>query len=192
MSNGKVNIRGKEYKTVALRVAEFRDLCSIADGWGIKTEIISIVDDVIIMQAQITFEGEIVAVGHAEERRSNRGINSTSALENCETSAIGRALAAAGFGGSEYASANEVQAAIAQQTITSANAADKNNQQRQQQTPKFDPKRFAARLNDLGYRYDKVATHTELQGWGRPSKWTQNARDKFIADLKSGKVTCPK
>ena len=69
---------------------------------------------------------------------------------------------------------------------------NKNNQQRQQQAPKFDPKRFAARLNDLGYRYDKVATPTELQGGGRPSKWTQNARDKFIADLKSGKVTCPK
>jgi len=36
-------------------------------------------------------------------------------LENCETSAIGRALAAAGYGGEEYASANEVQNAIQQQ-----------------------------------------------------------------------------
>jgi hypothetical protein len=36
-------------------------------------------------------------------------------LENCETSAIGRALALAGFGGTEFASANEVQNAIHQQ-----------------------------------------------------------------------------
>lgn len=37
------------------------------------------------------------ATGYAEETVSNRGVNQTSALENCETSAIGRALANAGY-----------------------------------------------------------------------------------------------
>jgi hypothetical protein len=37
------------------------------------------------------------ATGYAEEKDTDRGVNSTSALENCETSAIGRALANAGF-----------------------------------------------------------------------------------------------
>jgi hypothetical protein len=37
------------------------------------------------------------ATGHAEETVSSRGVNQTSALENCETSAIGRALANAGY-----------------------------------------------------------------------------------------------
>ena len=37
------------------------------------------------------------ATGLAFETISDRGVNSTSALENCETSAIGRALANAGF-----------------------------------------------------------------------------------------------
>jgi deoxycytidylate deaminase len=60
-------------------------------------------------------QNRIIATGHAEEKRKASQINSTSALENCETSAIGRALAGAGFGGSEFASANEVQNAIQQQ-----------------------------------------------------------------------------
>jgi hypothetical protein len=37
------------------------------------------------------------ATGFAEEKDTDRGVNATSALENCETSAIGRALANAGF-----------------------------------------------------------------------------------------------
>jgi hypothetical protein len=69
-----------------------------------------------VMKAAVSFEGEITAgTGYAEEKRGSTQINKTSALENCETSAIGRALAAAGFGGTEYASANEVQNAIHQQ-----------------------------------------------------------------------------
>jgi hypothetical protein len=58
----------------------------------------------------------VIATGLAEEKRTSSQINRTSALENCETSAIGRALAAFGLGGSEYASANEVQNAIHQQS----------------------------------------------------------------------------
>jgi hypothetical protein len=37
------------------------------------------------------------ATGYAEETVTSRGVNQTSALENCETSAIGRALANAGY-----------------------------------------------------------------------------------------------
>jgi Spy/CpxP family protein refolding chaperone len=37
------------------------------------------------------------ATGHAEEHVTNTGVNKTSALENCETSAEGRALARLGF-----------------------------------------------------------------------------------------------
>jgi hypothetical protein len=68
------------------------------------------------MQARIyNYEGKCITTGHAEEFRAASQINSTSALENAETSAIGRALAAAGWGGTEFASANEVQNAIHQQ-----------------------------------------------------------------------------
>ncbi len=111
---GIVEIHGKQYKTVALRVNEFRD--EYADAMSIITEIIEANDKIVIMKASIVnMDGFIVGTGHAEEQRNSTMINKTSALENCETSAIGRALAACGFAGTEYASANEVENAIHQQ-----------------------------------------------------------------------------
>lgn len=113
MNTGVVNIRGKEYQTVALRVQKFREA---HPDWELSTEIIKADDVVVIMQARIyNAEGKCISTGHAEEFRTSSQINSTSALENAETSAIGRALAAAGWGGTEFASANEVQNAIHQQ-----------------------------------------------------------------------------
>lgn len=118
---GIVNIRGKEYRTVARRVADFREEHPIDSGWSLLTQIVSIDERAIVIKAQIANpEGRIVAEGFAEEVRASSQINRTSALENCETSAIGRALAAAGLGGTEYASANEVQNAIYQQAAPPA------------------------------------------------------------------------
>lgn len=118
---GVVNIRGKEYKTVALRVQEFHEWNTEHDRrYAIRTEILARDNIQVCVKASIvdTHKDEnccVMATGHSEEFRASGNINRTSALENCETSAIGRALAAFGFGGSEFASANEVQTAIAQQ-----------------------------------------------------------------------------
>jgi len=104
MSNntGVVNIRGKEYMTVALRVQKFREA---HPEWELSTEIIKADEKVVIMQARIyTENGKCIATGHAEEFRASSQINSTSALENCETSAIGRCLASAGWGGADLQS----------------------------------------------------------------------------------------
>lgn len=111
---GVVNIHGKEYKTVAKRVDEFRK------EHGLKLSILtSIVDrdeNTVVMKAEILDENRnVIATGYAEENRTASQINKTSALENCETSAIGRALANFGLGGGEYASADEVANAIQQQ-----------------------------------------------------------------------------
>ena len=111
---GVVDIHGKQYKTVVLRVNEFRDICNIKDGWGVETCIIELNDKWACVKASITNpEGKVVGTGHGVEfwEGSNK-INKTSALENAETSAIGRALAAIGLGGEEYASADEVLNAI--------------------------------------------------------------------------------
>lgn len=113
MSNtGVVNIRGREYKTVALRVQEFREQ---HPDWLLNTEIVNMDDTVVVMRATISDREMVLATGHSEEYRTASQINKTSALENAETSAIGRALAALGYGGSEFASANEVANAIHQQ-----------------------------------------------------------------------------
>ena len=112
-----VNIHGKEYKTVAERVSEFRETCP---DHAIITKIISANELVLIKAIIKTPEGRTIATGYAEEIRGSTNINKTSALENCETSAIGRALSAFGFSGTEYASANEVMGAIAQQAELAA------------------------------------------------------------------------
>ena len=112
--NGIVDIHGKQYKTVAYRVTELRE--SRGPNWSIQTELIGENDKKVIMKATIIdSEDRIIGTGFAEEVRGSTNINKTSALENAETSAIGRALAACGFAGTEYASADEVANAISQQ-----------------------------------------------------------------------------
>jgi hypothetical protein len=107
---GIVNIRGKAYQTVALRVQTFREA---HPGWRLITEIVFRDGECVVMKATIGNEdGKVIATGHAEEYRADGQINATSALENAETSAIGRALAALGLGGTEFASANEVERAV--------------------------------------------------------------------------------
>jgi len=115
--DGVVNIHGREYKTVALRVAEFREVCP---DWSIITELVSADEDRVVMRAEISHLGVPIGTGFAEEVRSASRINKTSALENAETSAIGRALAACGYGGTEYASADEVANAIQEQSASEA------------------------------------------------------------------------
>ena len=109
---GVVNIRGKEYKTVALRVQEFR---TDFPGHSLITDIVKIDDDQCIVKAMVVKDNVVIATGHAQEFRKASQINGTSYVENCETSAIGRALACLGIGGTEFASANEVVNAIYQQ-----------------------------------------------------------------------------
>lgn len=111
---GIVNIHGKEYKTVAKRVDEFRK--THKQELGIQTNLVSIDERTVVIKAEIiNKEGFVIATGYAEENRQSSTINKTSALENCETSAIGRALANFGLAGGEYASADEVAQAISQQ-----------------------------------------------------------------------------
>lgn len=116
--SGIVKIHGKSYKTVALRVAEFRQEYTINDGWGIVTTLIHHDEDTVVMKAEIVNPaGMVVGTGHGEEKRSASQINRTSAMENAETSAIGRCLAtvSAGLQGTEFASADELANAIGQQ-----------------------------------------------------------------------------
>ena len=120
-----VNIHGKEYKTVNERVGEYHELIrEDADHFGITTELVELTPDHVVMKASIIryyvmpdggLQPVVVATGFAQEDRAATRINKTSYVEVCETSAIGRALAAFGLGGTEYASADEMQSALRQQ-----------------------------------------------------------------------------
>ena len=108
-----VNIHGKEYKTVAERLVELAD--HTEGKYSLKTKVIGgSVDVGVLIKATLKLERGTF-VGHAYEREDSGYINKTSHVENCETSAIGRALASAGYAGSEFASADEVANAIKQQ-----------------------------------------------------------------------------
>jgi hypothetical protein len=116
----KVNIKGKEYATVASRVGIFR---KYFPAHSIITDIVIDDEQRVIIKASIFDENNrLISTGYAEEIRGQGLINTTSAIENAETSAIGRALAAFGLIGGEYASSNEVENAIAKQNnLTNSN-----------------------------------------------------------------------
>ena len=125
MSNYKfktTNIRGKQYVEVNERIKFFRQEDKYS-GWGIHTDFPIIDDTQCMCRCTITTpEGTVVAQGHAHEVKASSNINKTSYVENCETSAVGRALAMLGIGiDTSIASANEVEDAISKQDSIAKN-----------------------------------------------------------------------
>ena len=109
-----VNIKGKEYVEVNERLIFFR---KTYPNFSLTSEVLEKTDKSILILASIINEdGRVIASGMAEEEKGSTFINKTSYVENCETSAWGRALANFGIGlDTSVASAEEVQNAIANQ-----------------------------------------------------------------------------
>lgn len=144
-----IDIDGKAYTTVANRINVFR---KFFPDYSIVTDVLQNDDIKVVVQTKITTPNNIVvATGLAEEFRGKNIINTTSALENAETSSIGRALACLSLGGSEYASANEVENAISLQEHIKQNNRTTNQQtyqpQRQTQNKYQNQKDFSTLLN---------------------------------------------
>jgi hypothetical protein len=57
--------------------------------------------DICVIRAELWLEDVCIATGYAEEVRGAGNVNRTSHVENCETSAVGRALANAGMAGTD-------------------------------------------------------------------------------------------
>tara|TARA_R100000808_G_C2123383_1_gene134166 strand:+ start:350 stop:961 length:612 start_codon:yes stop_codon:yes gene_type:complete len=111
-----VKIHGKDYKTVAERLNEFH--ADHKENRSIITEIIQFKDGIVVVKAVVKI-GDDVFTGHAYEDIGSNMINEHNALENCETSAIGRSLSTAGWAGSEFASADELVTALNKQNTPS-------------------------------------------------------------------------
>jgi len=108
-----IKIHNKSYQLVSTRLAYARRvLGSLLD---LKTTIIHHDDKKVIVQVDAYISDIHVSTGISEEYRGFSKINQTSALENAETSAVGRALAFLGFANDSVASAEEVSTAIEQQ-----------------------------------------------------------------------------
>lgn len=111
-----VNVKGKPYVEVNERLKYFRTAEQFKD-YSLESEVIELANGVITVKAIIKDgNGTIKATGLAQEKESSSFINKTSFVENCETSAWGRALGNLGIGiDTSVATAEEVQNAILNQ-----------------------------------------------------------------------------
>ena len=122
---GSVDVQGRNYVMVNQRVKAFRMV--YPDGF-IRTSILNLENGMVVFKASVGYRSEdgrefIVGEGTAYEKENSTFINKTSYIENCETSAVGRALGMAGFGiDASMASAEEVQNALLNQKKQSAPA----------------------------------------------------------------------
>lgn len=118
------DVKGKAYAEVNQRIKAFRAVCP---NGSIITEIVKDEGGVCLMKATVSDEsGNVLGVGHAYEKENSSYINKTSYVENCETSAVGRALGMCGIGiDTSVASAEEVQNAMAQQAHGTARKVEK-------------------------------------------------------------------
>lgn len=111
-----MKIKGKDYFPVNERIKYFRSEAKYED-WAMLSEIVSMDDTSVCIKATIyNPDGLPKATGIAQEFRSSSNINKTSFVENCETSAFGRALGNLGIGIDEsMASADELANALERQ-----------------------------------------------------------------------------
>ena len=105
-----VKIKGKDYNLVSTRLGIARRV--LGSSLDLVDQIIHQDDKKVIVQSDAFIDGKHVGTGLAEENRSQSMINKTSALENAQSSAWGRCLAACGFSNDNLASAEEVSVAI--------------------------------------------------------------------------------
>jgi len=191
-SKGEVDIHGKIYLTVARRINDFRDQ---HPNYGIHSEVISVDTTSVLVKSVITDEtGREISSGIAEEIRSASKINKTSAVENCETSAVGRALAFFGMAGTEIASADEVQAAIAQQNADDLAPLINHMEAVRENLASIAAVKEAIHTGDFSYAAQclmELSDEAKQALWRAPSKggiWTTAERNAMQADGEVGRA----
>ena len=132
-----IDIHGKPYVEVNERIKYFREAY---DHWSLITEFVELTENRCVMKATILDDvGRVIATGTAEELKGSTFINKTSYIENCETSAWGRALGNLGIGiDTSIASADEVHLAI------------KQHKEKPKTKPKLDNKKYEAMVVAIG------------------------------------------
>ena len=166
-SHGVMQRGGKQYTEVAKRVEAFRTV--FGGEYGIDTDIIHNDGQTVVVKATVKDkDGFVVGSGLAEEIRGSSNITKTSAVEVCETSAIGRALASMGMHGGQYASANEIEGVKRkEQAIKASEAAPKPSMEldldaRVDAALTFDENCDAKRFADNESRYKKLINSPDL------------------------------
>ena len=156
-SHGVQQKGGKFYTQVVHRMEAFRRIHGT--DFGIDTQILVNDGKKVVVKAIITDkDNRTVGVGMAEEIRGQGLVNTTSALENAETSAIGRALASLGLAGGEYASANEMDAVVRKtDAIKETPQVEVKEQEESSTSNNFSPVPMSS-----SKMFDKIKRHIEL------------------------------
>lgn len=164
----------KNYAEVKERVKAFRKLFPMG---RIETAVIDLSDAEVTMKASIYAGDMLLSTAYANEAKNASSINRTSYIENCETSAVGRALGFVGIGiDAAIASADEVTGAEIQQ--------DRIRTQEEADTL-IDEKHFKAlkaRFNEAGIRMADVLSYYGLE---RPTQITYGLERIINSDFKS-------
>jgi hypothetical protein len=149
------DVKGKDYAEVHQRIKAFRSVCP---NGAIVTELMSNENGVCIFKASVYDEKQmLIGTGTAYEREDSSFINKTSYIENCETSAVGRALGMCGFGiDVSVASAEEVKNAILNQEGDASPTTE----------PKAEPKATQKQI-DLLYDLYTDAELEKIYGWAK-------------------------
>lgn len=157
-------VKSKDYAEVNQRIKAFR-MCN--PNGTITTDIVSNENGVVLMKATIQDEeGKTIGTGYAYEKETSSYVNRTSYIENCETSAVGRALGMCGFGiDTSVASYEEVTNAINNQKPTG-----------QAQDKTIYRQKLIDYCNANGLDMNKIAIENKLNG--------NSTAEQFIAVLK--------
>lgn len=158
-----MDFKGKDYVLVPSRVKSFRKVCP--EG-TIQTEIVSMENGVVTMKASIYLEDKLLATGYAQEKEGSSYINKTSYIENCETSAIGRALGFCGFG-------IDASIASAEELLNAVNNQGKKDEPKQQDAPKPSSKKITEGL------------YLEIETWLKgkyPDEISRKKYEKILED----------
>lgn len=174
----------RDYVTVADRIAAFWE--RYPDG-RIHTTLIEYAADHVVMRAEVytdRADDRAVACDYAEEVRSERGVNSSSMVENCATSAIGRALADLGMTLSKQRASREEMAKVQRhEDAASPTATILTDRQ----------ERVIAEAHDMASQrqpYPAVVNHLRaLYPAADPDQWT--AIRRALADLKAEHYRTP-
>ena len=178
-------IKGKNYAEVKERVNAFRKL--YPEGF-ITTEIVSINEKGVMMKAAVgyyagpyeegNFKEILLGTGHAYEfLAKNKNINSTSMIENCETSAVGRALAMCGIG---------TDISIASYEEVNSNIYSKSEEQEVQTIPETEEQKKAAGEELIGFcKNNGVNVALVAKHFGLVGKPTAAQFNSALDDLKA-------
>ena len=165
----------KEYAEVNQRIKAFRMV--YPEGY-IHTHFFELSNEVCTMLAEVGYYSENgqkieLGTGTASEKQTSSFINQTSYIENCETSAVGRALGMAGFGiDTSVASLEEVQNAMANQTEKAEPKADR----------KASPKQVEFLQNV--YKGENLEKLLKANGLEKLEDMTMNKASELITKLK--------